>query len=79
MSACVLGSGALLHSLIPHGLNGEYLLLIHPVVLGSGLRLFPDGLHESLTLIDRVTTTTGVLVAAYRPKSESRDAPEPGP
>ena len=38
---CVLGSGALLHSLIPRGLIDEYLLLIHPVVLGGGLRLFP--------------------------------------
>lgn len=71
---CVLGSGALLHSLIAHGLIDEYLLLIHPVVLGSGLRLFPNDTYTPLKLIDSVTTTTGVLVATYRPESASQAA-----
>lgn len=64
---CVLGSGALLHSLIPHGLIDEYLLLIYPVVLGSGRRLFPEGTYQSLKLTDSLITTAGVLIATYQP------------
>jgi dihydrofolate reductase len=64
---CVLGSGALLHSLIVRDLIDEYLLLIHPIVLGAGLRLFPDAAHATLKLIDSTTTTTGVLIATHQP------------
>jgi dihydrofolate reductase len=62
----VLGSGELVQSLIRHQLVDEYLLLIHPLVLGSGRRLFPEGVHSSLRLVDSVTTTTGVVIATYR-------------
>lgn len=64
---CVLGSGVLLHSLIPHGLIDEYLLLIFPLVLGSGLRLFPGGVRAPLKLVESTTTTTGVVIARYLP------------
>lgn len=63
----VLGSGVLLQSLIRHGLVDEYTLLIYPLVLGSGRRMFPDGHHAALHLVSSVTTTTGVLIATYRP------------
>ena len=64
----VLGSGALVQSLRRAGLVDEYVLLIHPLVLGSGRRLFPDGgTVAALQLIDSRTTSTGVLVATYRP------------
>jgi dihydrofolate reductase len=62
----VLGSGELVQSLIRHQLVDEYLLMIHPLVLGSGRRLFPDSVHSSLRLVDSVTTTTGVVIATYR-------------
>jgi dihydrofolate reductase len=63
----VLGSGELIRSLMPHNLIDEYLLLIHPIVLGEGRRLFPDGSPmTNLRLADSVTTTTGVVVARYR-------------
>ena len=39
----ILGSGELIQSLMPHHLVDEFVLLIHPLVLGSGHRLFPDG------------------------------------
>jgi hypothetical protein len=42
-------------------------LLIHPLVLGSGRRLFADGAFATLRLVDSVTTTTGVVIATYRP------------
>jgi dihydrofolate reductase len=62
----VLGSGELVQSLIRHRLVDEYLLMIHPLVLGSGRRLFPEGVHSSLRLVDSVATTTGVVIATYR-------------
>ena len=39
----ILGSGELIQSLMPHGLIDEYLLLVHPLVFGTGRRMFPDG------------------------------------
>jgi dihydrofolate reductase len=62
----VVGSGELVQSLIRHRLVDEYLLMIHPLVLGSGRRLFPEGVHSSLRLVDSVATTTGVVIATYR-------------
>jgi dihydrofolate reductase len=63
----VLGSGELIQSLRRRDLIDEYLLLIHPLVLGSGRRLFPDGPAASLRLVDATPTTTGVIIATYRP------------
>ena len=62
----VLGSGELVQSLMRHNLVDAYVLLIHPLVLGSGRRLFPDGgAVAALRLVDTRTTTTGVLIATY--------------
>jgi dihydrofolate reductase len=64
----VLGSGELVQSLRRHDLVDEYVLMIHPLVLGSGRRLFPDGSpFASLRLVDSVTTSTGVVIATYQP------------
>jgi dihydrofolate reductase len=64
----VLGSGDLLQSLMARGLVDEYVLMIHPVVLGSGRRLFRDGSASStLELVESLTTTKGVLITRYRP------------
>jgi dihydrofolate reductase len=64
----VLGSGVLVQSLMRADLVDEYVLLIHPLVLGSGRRLFPDGgPPTTLRLVDAKPTTTGVLVATYQP------------
>lgn len=62
----VMGSGELVRSLLPHNLIDTYMLLIHPLVLGSGLRLFPeDGTLARLRLVNSVPTTTGVIIATY--------------
>ena len=64
----VLGSGELLQSLMRHNLIDAYVLSIHPLLLGSGRRLFrDDNLFASLTLVDTKTTTTGVVIATYQP------------
>src|SRR5512140_2237466 len=60
----ILGSVALVRSLMLHGLIDEYALSIHPLVLGAGQRLFDDtSPHTSLELISSRTTTTGVIIA----------------
>jgi dihydrofolate reductase len=64
----VLGSGALVQSLMRRDLVDEYVLLIHPLVLGTGRRLFTDGgAPAALRLVDTKTTTTGVVIATYQP------------
>ncbi|SNS32063.1 Dihydrofolate reductase [Streptosporangium subroseum] len=65
----VIGSGELVRSLARRELVDEYVLLIHPLVLGSGRRLFPDGAPPArLRLVDSVPTPTGVIIATYRPR-----------
>ena len=62
----VMGSGVLAESLRRRGLVDDYILMIHPLVLGTGRRLFADGAMSSLTLVKSVPTTTGVIIATYR-------------
>ena len=61
----IFGSGVLIRSLMAADLIDEYLLIIHPVVLGTGRRLFASAAHASLRLLDSITTSAGVLVATY--------------
>jgi dihydrofolate reductase len=64
----VLGCGDLMQTLMRHGLVDVYVLLIHPLVLGRGRRLFDDDAPRSaLRLVDSVPTTTGVIIATYHP------------
>jgi dihydrofolate reductase len=63
----IMGSGVLIGSLMAADLIDEYLLMIHPLVLGTGRRLFPGGVRVSLRLIDTVTTATGVVIVTYEP------------
>lgn len=61
----ILGSAELIHALLPHGLIDAFLLTIHPLVLGSGKRLFPDEGSAEFKLAESKPTTTGVLIARY--------------
>jgi dihydrofolate reductase len=64
----VIGSGELVQTLIRHDLVDEYRLMVHPLVLGSGRRLFRDGtVRTALQLVDTKTTGTGVVILTYRP------------
>ena len=64
----ILGSGELVNALRENNLIDEYVLQIHPLVLGSGRRLFADhGAYAALRLVDSKTTTTGVIIATYQP------------
>ena len=61
----IMGSGVLIGSLMAANLIDEYLLMIHPLVLGTGRRLFPEGVQVPLRLADAVSTSTGVVIATY--------------
>jgi dihydrofolate reductase len=61
----IYGSGDLVDELTRHGLIDEYRLLVHPVIVGSGKRLFNGGTTTPLRLVDTTTTDTGVAVLTY--------------
>jgi dihydrofolate reductase len=62
-----MGSGALIQQLSSTGLIDEYMLSIHPLVLGTGHRLFADGFAPTrFDLVEATPTTTGVIIATYR-------------
>jgi dihydrofolate reductase len=64
----VMGSGVLIESLMRRNLVDRFILLIHPLVLGTGRRLFTDdGTLAKLKLVKSVPTTTGVIIATYEP------------
>jgi dihydrofolate reductase len=64
----ISGSGALVRSLLQYGLLDELKLMIHPLVVGGGKRLFEDfGEHKALELVDSKTFATGVVYLTYRP------------
>jgi dihydrofolate reductase len=69
----VHGSGALAQTLIDHDLIDEYRLLVFPVHLGAGKKLFRDGAKAAaLRLISATTTGTGVVIATYQPDGPVR-------
>ena len=67
----VTGSGKLAQTLMKHNLVDEYSLWIHPLVLGSGKRLFEGGIvPANLKLVDTKTTSSGVLLLTYQPDTK---------
>jgi dihydrofolate reductase len=68
----VLGSGDLIQTLMKHDLIDQYVLVVYPIVLGSGKRLFKDGAPKTpLKLVDSKPTTTGGMILTYRPESKA--------
>ena len=61
----ILGSGELVRALHAAGLVDRFVLLVHPITLGSGIRLFGDGARHDLRLERADTTSTGVVIAQY--------------
>jgi len=67
----VFGSGVLIQTLMKHDLVDMYILLIHPLILGAGRRLFPNGsAYASLRLVDSQALPNGVLIATYLPGNQ---------
>ncbi len=63
----VHGSRTLVQTLIQHDLIDQYNLLVYPIVLGNGKRLFKDGSKANLKLVETKTFSTGVILARYQP------------
>jgi len=64
----VAGSGELVRTLMHHDLIDEYRLMVHPVVLGGGKRLFSDGSDKTvLKLVDTKSFSSGIVVLSYQP------------
>jgi len=64
----ILGSGELIQTLMQHNLVDQYVLMIHPLVLGTGRRLFREGsAYSTLQLLNSKTTPNGVVIATYQP------------
>jgi dihydrofolate reductase len=59
------GSSVLIHTLAEHDLIDEYSLLVYPVVLGGGKKLFPPGLRVNLRLIESRPFPSGVVLMRY--------------
>jgi dihydrofolate reductase len=62
------GSSVLVHTLAQSGLVDEYSLLVFPIVLGSGKRVFPDGFYSGLQLIETKSFPSGVILLRYQPE-----------
>ena len=60
-----MGSGVLISALRSRDLIDEYVLMIYPLLLGEGRRLFADNGRAELHLTDTTITTTGVIIATY--------------
>ena len=64
----VMGSGELIQTLMRHNLIDEFMLLLHPLVLGSGRRLFSEtGARAALRLMNAQASPSGVVIATYQP------------
>jgi dihydrofolate reductase len=64
----VLGSASLVHTLAEHDLVDEYWLVVFPIILGSGKRLFRDSDRvRKLSLVESKATSTGGVMLTYRP------------
>jgi len=68
----IYGSGDLVDELTRHGLIDEYRLMVHPVIVGQGKRLFNGHTNRPLRLTEAVTTSTGVAVLTYAASTSVR-------
>ncbi len=72
------GSPTLIRSLLPHDLIDEYRLLVYPIVLGRGKRLFDEASQAKLKLVESETFSKGVVKLVYRRDDEAKAATKAG-
>jgi dihydrofolate reductase len=69
----VAGSGKLVKALMDHDLVDEYRIMVHPIVVGGGRRLFGDGTdRKTMELVETKTFKTGTVVLVYQPKRNGK-------
>jgi dihydrofolate reductase len=61
----IYGSASIVHALMPQGLVDEYRLMVYPIVLGRGKRLFPPGARSVMTLAECRTFNDGIVLLRY--------------
>jgi dihydrofolate reductase len=71
----IYGSSNLVQTLMQHGLIDEYRLLVYPVVLGTGQRLFKDGSTAALKLVETKAFSSGVVLLTYHPAPPAEAQP----
>jgi dihydrofolate reductase len=73
----VHGSGELARGLLQNGLVDEWSLMVFPVILGAGMRLFPEsGVDLGLGLVENLRTPNGVTIQTYRPEGRAKLNPD---
>ncbi len=73
----IIGSATLVQSLMKEDLIDEYQLQVYPIVLGSGRRLFKDGMNTTaLKLVESKTFSSGVVLLRYQPAKDKADGIE---
>jgi len=65
----VYGSGSLVHELMPLSLIDEYRMMVYPVILGRGKRLFPDGVYAEAELVECKQLGGSIVLLRYRAAS----------
>ncbi len=63
----IFGSGTLATTLMQNGLIDQYNLIVYPVVLGKGQKLFNDGIHSTLRLVESRPFDSGAIALVYQP------------
>ena len=69
----IYGSANFVQMLMQHDLIDEYRLLVYPVVLGRGKRLFKDGSQATLKLVETRAFSSGVVLLTYQPAKKEQD------
>jgi len=65
------GSAELMHTRMQHDLIDEYRIWVHPLVLGSGKRLFREGIDStSLSLVSARPLSSGIVILTYQPATQ---------
>jgi dihydrofolate reductase len=68
----IAGSRQLVHTLMHHNLIDEYRLMVNPIVLGTGKRLFDEAMEKTdLRLANSTTFPTGIVLLSYRPAAKT--------
>src|ERR1700730_16073767 len=62
----IYGSASIVHALMPHGLIDQFTLMVYPIVLGRGTKLFPDGTVARMELHETRQFSDGIMLMKYR-------------